>query len=242
MSDERCAGSPRSARAADRPLVVGAGVGRAMEDTSLDRAAQGRAPYAAAGRSGRSRSARAGSRRWSTTPTAVRSAPSPAGGVVRSRLDAVPGPGRRPRRAHRGAARRRDAPRPGDRGRRRGVHLLPGIGDLDPECDCPAWELPCQHAAALSFQASWLLDADPFVLLLIRGKGEREIREELESRTAPRAELRGRGPDAGGCCRTWRGSVPSGAPSIPAAPGVPAEAFALLADPRVGAGPRGAGG
>ncbi|WP_236781102.1 SWIM zinc finger family protein [Amycolatopsis sp. BJA-103] len=52
-----------------------------------------------------------------------------------------------------------------------GVHLLPGIGDLDPDCDCPGWELPCRHAAALSFQASWLLDADPFVLLLMRGKG-----------------------------------------------------------------------
>ncbi|GAB3145862.1 SWIM zinc finger family protein [Amycolatopsis sp. NPDC004378] len=108
-----------------------------------------------------------------------------------------------------------------------GVHLLPGIGDLDPECDCPGWELPCKHAAALSFQASWLLDADPFVLLLMRGRGEREIREELESRTAPRAELEvtdrtpGELPDLA----EFR---PSGAPSVPAAPGVPAEAFALL--------------
>ncbi|MGW5723039.1 SWIM zinc finger family protein [Amycolatopsis sp. NPDC003865] len=108
-----------------------------------------------------------------------------------------------------------------------GVHLLPGIGDLDPECDCPGWELPCRHAAALSFQASWLLDADPFVLLLMRGKGEREIREELESRTAPRAELVVEDrtlwvlPDLAEF-------QPAGAPSIPAAPGVPAEAFAVL--------------
>lgn len=109
-----------------------------------------------------------------------------------------------------------------------GVHLLPGIGDLDPECDCPGWELPCRHAAALSFQASWLLDVDPFVLLLMRGKGEREIREELESRSAPRAELEvgGRTP---GVLPDLAEFVPSGAPSIPAAPGVPAEAFALLA-------------
>ncbi|WP_410670141.1 SWF/SNF family helicase [Amycolatopsis sp. cmx-4-68] len=108
-----------------------------------------------------------------------------------------------------------------------GVHLLPVIGDLDPECGCPGWELPCRHAAALSFQASWLLDADPFVLLLMRGKGEREIREELESRTAPREDLlvadrtSGELPDLA----DFR---PAGAPSIPAAPGVPAEAFALL--------------
>ncbi|MEV4052858.1 SWF/SNF family helicase [Amycolatopsis sp. NPDC049688] len=109
-----------------------------------------------------------------------------------------------------------------------GVHLLPGIGDLDPECDCEGWELPCRHAAALSFQASWLLDADPFVLLLMRGKGEREIREELSGRTVPREPLAaadrtpGEVPDLAGF-------EPSGAPSIPAAPGVPAEAFAMLA-------------
>ncbi|MEV7095404.1 SWIM zinc finger family protein [Amycolatopsis sp. NPDC051045] len=111
-----------------------------------------------------------------------------------------------------------------------GVDLLPGIGDLDPECDCPGWELPCQHAAALSFQVSWLLDADPFVLLLMRGKGEREIRGELESRTAPGSlsepVAAGRTP---GELPDLAGFEPAGAPSIPAAPGVPAEAFALLA-------------
>jgi uncharacterized Zn finger protein len=51
-----------------------------------------------------------------------------------------------------------------------GVTLLPGIGDLDPSCTCDAWELPCQHAAALCYQVAWLLDADPFVLLLLRGR------------------------------------------------------------------------
>ncbi|MCR6482299.1 SWF/SNF family helicase [Amycolatopsis sp. OK19-0408] len=109
-----------------------------------------------------------------------------------------------------------------------GVHLLPGIGDLDPECDCPGWELPCKHAAALSFQASWLLDADPFVLLLMRGLGEREILDELESRTAPREDVVV-GDRTPGELPDLAGFRPSGAPSIPAAPGVPAEAFAVLA-------------
>jgi len=68
-----------------------------------------------------------------------------------------------------------------------GIGLLPGIGDLEPECDCPDWELPCQHAAALCYQASWLLDADPFVLLLLRGRGERELLDELHVRKAPTA-------------------------------------------------------
>ncbi|MBB4683552.1 SWIM zinc finger family protein [Amycolatopsis jiangsuensis] len=67
------------------------------------------------------------------------------------------------------------------------VPLLPGIGDLDPDCDCPGWELPCRHAAALSFQVAWLLDADPFLLLLARGRTETEVLDDLGRRTAIRA-------------------------------------------------------
>ncbi|MDX2967795.1 SWIM zinc finger family protein [Kribbella solani] len=61
-----------------------------------------------------------------------------------------------------------------------GVALLPGIGDLDPSCTCDAWELPCQHAAALCYQVAWLLDADPFVLLLLRGRTREDILTELQ--------------------------------------------------------------
>ncbi|QFZ19973.1 SWIM zinc finger family protein [Saccharothrix syringae] len=56
-----------------------------------------------------------------------------------------------------------------------GVPLLPGIGDLDPECTCPGWELPCRHAAALCHQAAWLLDADPWLLLLLRGRDRDQV-------------------------------------------------------------------
>jgi len=66
------------------------------------------------------------------------------------------------------------------------VPLLPGIGDLQPECDCDGWELPCMHAAALCFQAAWLLDADPFVLLLLRGLGQEDLTEELRRRAEAR--------------------------------------------------------
>jgi uncharacterized Zn finger protein len=68
------------------------------------------------------------------------------------------------------------------------VTLLPGIGDLQPECDCEGWELPCTHAAALCFQAAWLLDADPFVLLLLRGLGQDDLTEELRRRAAARTQ------------------------------------------------------
>ncbi|MEV6288666.1 SWIM zinc finger family protein [Kribbella sp. NPDC051770] len=75
-----------------------------------------------------------------------------------------------------------------------GVQLLPGIGDLDPSCTCDAWELPCQHAAGLSYQVAWLLDDDPFVLLLLRGRSREDLLDELQRRAmeetlAPTSEI-----------------------------------------------------
>ncbi|HEY0359248.1 MAG TPA: SWIM zinc finger family protein [Mycobacteriales bacterium] len=70
-----------------------------------------------------------------------------------------------------------------------GVRLLPGIGDLEPHCTCPDWGYPCKHAAALSYQGAALLDADPFVLLLMRGRGEDELLDELQRRNARNASV-----------------------------------------------------
>ncbi|MFE9357852.1 SWIM zinc finger family protein [Streptomyces olivaceoviridis] len=68
-----------------------------------------------------------------------------------------------------------------------GVPLLPGPGDLAPRCSCPDSGHPCKHAAALCYQTARLLDADPFVLLLLRGRGERELLDALSRRSAARA-------------------------------------------------------
>ncbi|MFG2555622.1 SWIM zinc finger family protein [Streptomyces sp. NPDC048581] len=68
-----------------------------------------------------------------------------------------------------------------------GVPLLPGPGDLDPHCSCPDRGHPCKHAAALCYQTARLLDADPFVLLLLRGRGERGLLDALSRRNAARA-------------------------------------------------------
>ncbi|MGX8909528.1 SWF or SNF family helicase [Streptomyces netropsis] len=70
-----------------------------------------------------------------------------------------------------------------------GVDLLPGIGDLEPECACEAWD-HCAHTAALCHQVARLLDQDPFVLLLMRGRGERELLDELQARSVSRAASR----------------------------------------------------
>ncbi|MEU3424717.1 SWF or SNF family helicase [Streptomyces gardneri] len=67
-----------------------------------------------------------------------------------------------------------------------GLDLLPGIGDLDPECGCEAWD-HCRHTSALCYQVARLLDEDPFVLLLMRGRGERTLLDQLQARSARRA-------------------------------------------------------
>ncbi|MDX3691478.1 SWIM zinc finger family protein [Streptomyces europaeiscabiei] len=69
----------------------------------------------------------------------------------------------------------------------RGVRLLPGAGELEPRCSCPDFGHPCKHAAALCYQTARLLDEDPFVLLLLRGRGERELLDALSRRNAARA-------------------------------------------------------
>ncbi|MFJ6938684.1 SWF or SNF family helicase [Streptomyces sp. NPDC101132] len=64
-----------------------------------------------------------------------------------------------------------------------GVELLPGIGDLEPACECGEWD-HCAHSVALCHEVARLLDHDPFVLLLLRGRGEGEVLDGLQVRAA----------------------------------------------------------
>ncbi|RAJ72613.1 putative Zn finger protein [Streptomyces sp. PsTaAH-137] len=64
------------------------------------------------------------------------------------------------------------------------VDLLPTVDDLTPECTCPDRAHPCKHAAALCYQTARLVDEDPFVLFLLRGRGEQELLTALTRRNA----------------------------------------------------------
>ncbi|WP_411083372.1 SWF or SNF family helicase [Streptomyces sp. cmx-18-6] len=109
-----------------------------------------------------------------------------------------------------------------------GVDLLPGIGDLEPECTCGTWD-HCPHSGALCYQVARLLDEDPFVLLLMRGRGERRLLDELQVRSAARAVRGAKGGDApeGGDREGY--GVPAGEafaggsilPPLPAPPAAP---------------------
>jgi uncharacterized Zn finger protein len=111
-----------------------------------------------------------------------------------------------------------------------GVDLLPGIGDLEPECECGAWD-HCAHTSALSYQLARLLDQDPFLLLLLRGRGERELLDALQVRSAARSSAEAdpepedgepAGVDAAEAYASALVLPPLPAdPELPAEPGVP---------------------
>jgi len=103
-----------------------------------------------------------------------------------------------------------------------GTPLFPeSQGDLDMECDCPDWEVPCKHLAAVCYVLAEAFDDDPFAMLAWRGQG----REELL------AALRGR-PGSGSADP---GSPGAGAPGS-GSPGAPPLGSASAGAEREGAG------
>lgn len=64
-----------------------------------------------------------------------------------------------------------------------GVELLPYGIELDATCSCDAWMQPCPHALAVMYQLGWLVDADPFVLLGVRGADREDLLASLHEHT-----------------------------------------------------------
>jgi len=137
-----------------------------------------------------------------------------------------------------------------------GAELLPGPGDLDPRCSCPDWADPCKHAAAVCYLIAGLLDADPFVLLHMRGRSRSEVLAALRRKRSETGSARGAhiartaGPEAGEdgvdaraayaspAARTETAAVWAlGAPKAPARAGRPAP---LASDPPATSGVRAA--
>ncbi|MFH9413868.1 SWF or SNF family helicase [Streptomyces rochei] len=98
-----------------------------------------------------------------------------------------------------------------------GIDLLPGLGDLEPECDCGAWD-HCGHTAALCYQVAGLLDQDPFVLLLMRGRAESAVLDALQSHGGARAEEVVPHPDGVDAAEAY--AVGDLLPPLPAPPGL----------------------
>ncbi|MFZ0157530.1 MAG: SWIM zinc finger family protein, partial [Kineosporiaceae bacterium] len=56
-----------------------------------------------------------------------------------------------------------------------GLALVPGPAEIGPRCTCPDDADPCKHSAAVCFLVADTLDADPFVILLLRGRTRDEV-------------------------------------------------------------------
>lgn len=96
-----------------------------------------------------------------------------------------------------------------------GIRLLPAAGDLDPDCSCPDRGWPCKHVAALCFQTARLLDSDPFVLLLMRGRGSANSWTNSAAATPSTPPASGPPPPP---YRRWRPRRPSPTGTCPRSP------------------------
>jgi uncharacterized Zn finger protein len=85
----------------------------------------------------------------------------------------------------------------GEQAEEAGVELLPYGGELGSACGCAAWTDPCVHALALGYQVAWLVDADPLVLLQLRGLPREDLLAALHALSRRAAD-----PDAPGDLET----------------------------------------
>jgi uncharacterized Zn finger protein len=60
---------------------------------------------------------------------------------------------------------------------------IPGPGELRAVCTCPQRDRqPCRHTAAACYETAAAIDADPFTLLLLRGRTKEQVLASLQGR------------------------------------------------------------
>jgi uncharacterized Zn finger protein len=94
-----------------------------------------------------------------------------------------------------------------------GLDLLPGGGEVGPRCSCPDDADPCKHSAAACYLLADALDADPFVLFLLRGRTRDQVLAGIRARRRGAAPGRAAGPKV-----TPAGQGGTGVPSVASHP------------------------
>ncbi len=125
-----------------------------------------------------------------------------------------------------------------------GIHLLPAAGELSPTCSCPDWATPCKHAAAVCYLVADRMDADPFTILLLRGRSRDQVLATVRrlraggDATAPAASSEMESADAGVEARALfhagrdpKGTPPTPLPAPPLPPARPGLPASLAIDP-----------
>lgn len=63
---------------------------------------------------------------------------------------------------------------------REGLALFPAsVGELTMDCSCPDWSVPCKHLAAVFYLLAEAFDADPFLILALRGRERADLLDAL---------------------------------------------------------------
>jgi uncharacterized Zn finger protein len=70
--------------------------------------------------------------------------------------------------------------------------------DLELNCSCPDWEVPCKHLAAVFYVLAEAFDDDPFALLAWRGQGRDDLLAALRGAGGRTASGPSAGPVGGG--------------------------------------------
>jgi uncharacterized Zn finger protein len=110
-----------------------------------------------------------------------------------------------------------------------GLDLLPAAGEVGPRCSCPDDADPCKHSAAVCYLVADALDADPFAVLLLRGRTRGEVLAGLRARRRDARSGVGPGASAGSRDRKSDGRAAAAVPDV----GVDARST-LAARPRSG--------
>src|SRR5262249_55585955 len=93
-----------------------------------------------------------------------------------------------------------------------GLDLLPGGGEIGPRCSCPDDADPCKHSAAACYLVTDALDADPFVLLLLRGRTRDQVMAGVRARRRGAAGDAARAGDAPARAGAGAGTAPAHTP------------------------------
>jgi len=113
------------------------------------------------------------------------------------------------------------------------VELLPRPRDLRTVCTCADEVEPCEHAAAVCHLLADALDADPFVLLLLRGRRRDEVLEGVRQRRgggAPALAAPGPAEEGVDAAEAW--ARPLGPlPHVPIVASAPSRPAAWPSDP-----------
>ncbi len=60
-----------------------------------------------------------------------------------------------------------------------GCSFAPEAGDVGADCSCPDWHEPCRHVGALIALVAEMIDQDPWLLVMLRGRSRDQVAETV---------------------------------------------------------------